>query len=285
MYKLKPSISLRYFGLKWLDDGKYQITQEDKEFEHYLSLMKDSGFEAIELVSAGCWNKQEEEANLPFITEAVKKIKDSGLTFQSVHIPFSLPWWDFAAIDENQRRLAIDTYKWAVDSFKGDLPNLFVIHPGERPKTPEERPYKLENLAKSMLELCEFSPRPVCVENMVNQGLLNKISEAKDLLNAVPKLNMTIDINHSLLQKPEEYIAEIGSRVKNLHISDNDGTDERHWLPGKGIINFNAILSTLEKVGYNGTFNYEVGLAKNGLTPIDVKDNFDKLFSDYNNLK
>jgi sugar phosphate isomerase/epimerase len=119
---------------------------------------------------------------------------------------------------------------------------------------------------------------------MVGDRLLNKMSEAKELLSRVPKLYMTIDVNHSLLQKPEDYIACIGDRVKNLHISDNDGTDERHWLPGEGIINFNAILSNLEKIGYNGTFNYEVNIkADDGVKK--VKENFDKLFNDYNNNK
>jgi hypothetical protein len=150
------------------------------------------------------------------------------------------------------------------------------------PKNQEIRPFMFDQLTKSMEEICEFSPRTVCVENMVGDRLLNKMSEAKELLSRVPKLYMTIDVNHSLLQKPEDYIACIGDRVKNLHISDNDGTDERHWLPGEGIINFNAILSNLEKIGYNGTFNYEVNIkADDGVKK--VKENFDKLFNDYNN--
>lgn len=286
MYKLKPSVSVRCFGLKWIDqeNGKYEILKDYDYVARKLKDMVDNGFEAVELVTAGPWNNEEEKANYPYVNEFAKMIKDSGLIYQGVHLPFSLPWWHFASSDEESRKQAVETFKRAVDMHGELLPNLFVIHPDGKPKTPEMRPIMFDQLTKSMEEICEFSPRTVCVENMVGDRLLNNMSEAKELLSRVPKLCMTIDVNHSLLQKPEDYIACIGDRVKNLHISDNDGTDERHWLPGEGIINFNAILSNLEKIGYNGTFNYEVNIkADDGVKK--VKENFDKLFNDYNNNK
>ncbi len=288
MFTLKPSLSLSCFGLRWIDQAnrKYEITKNFNYVETKLKDMVDNGFEAVELVTAGPWNNEEEKANYPYVNEFAKLIKDSGLIYQGVHLPFSLPWWEYASPDENKRTQAVDAFKRAVDMHGEYLPNLFVIHPDEMPKNDEIRPFMLEQLTKSMEEICDFSPRTVCVENMVGNRLLNKMSEAKELLENVSKLCMTIDVNHSLLQKPEDYIACVGDRVKNLHISDNDGTTERHWLPGEGVINFNAILSNLEKIGYNGTFNYEVGAVlqkENGVKM--VKENFDKLFSDYNNSK
>ena len=284
MYKLKPSVSVRCFGLKWIDEENriYEILKDYDYVARKLKDMVDNGFEAVELVTAGPWNNEEEKANYPYVNEFAKMIKDSGLIYQGVHLPFSLPWWHFASLDEETRKQAVETFKRRVDMHGELLPNLFVIHPDGKPKNLESRPLMLDQLTKSMQEICEFSPCTVCVENMVGDRLLNNMSEAKELLSRVPKLCMTIDVNHSLLQKPEDYIACIGDRVKNLHISDNDGTDERHWLPGEGIINFNAILSNLEKIGYNGTFNYEVNIkADDGVKK--VKENYEKIFSDYNN--
>ncbi|MBR5439422.1 MAG: sugar phosphate isomerase/epimerase [Clostridia bacterium] len=284
MYKLKSSITASYFGIERFDNGGYQIIRKDKEFCSFLEEMIDCGFEAIEFETAAPWNKEEEKENYPYVKQIAKKITESGILFNSVHLPFSISWWDFASPIEEQRKGAVEVFKRAVDAYGEYQPNVYVIHPGIKPQTPEERPIRLNQLAKSMSEICEFTPKLVCIENMVNDGLLNKISEAKDLLNVVPKLNMTIDVNHSFLQKPEDYILEIGSRVKNLHISDNDGLLEKHWLPGNGIINFNAVLSALEKIGYNGTFNYELSPTKNGVTLKETKQNLDNLFKIYNQL-
>ncbi|MBO5851769.1 MAG: sugar phosphate isomerase/epimerase [Clostridia bacterium] len=285
MFKLKPSVTLSYFGIERFNDGGYQIIRKDKEFYANLEEILNCGFEALELETSAPWNKQEEIKNYPFIKDVAKNVLKSGILFNSVHLPFSLSWWDFASPIETERKGAVESFKRAVDAYGEFLPNVFVIHPGIKPQTEEEREKRLNQLAKSMSEICEFSPKTVCIENMVNDGLLNKISEAKWLLNAVPKLNMTIDINHSFLQKPEDYILEIGSRVKNLHISDNDGLKEQHWLPKKGVINFNAVLSALEKTGYNQTFNYELKFEKNELSYKDVFNNYLELFNEYNKLK
>ena len=206
MYKLKSSITASYFGIERFDNGGYQIIRKDKEFCSFLEEMLECGFEAIEFETAAPWDKHEELENYPYVKQIAKKIKESGILFNSVHLPFSVSWWDFAAPNEEQRKSAVEVFKRAVDAYGEYQPNVYVIHPGIKPQTPEERPIRLNQLAKSMSEVCDYTPKFVCVENMVNDGLLNKISEAKDLLNAVPKLNMTIDVNHSFLQKPEDYI-------------------------------------------------------------------------------
>ena len=61
------------------------------------------------------------------------------------------------------------------------------------------------------------------------------------------------------------------------HISDHDYENERHWLPGEGKINWNALIGALEKIGYRGVFNYEVGESLSA-----VKENYERLFADYN---
>ena len=39
-----------------------------------------------------------------------------------------------------------------------------------------------------------------------------------------------------------------------LHVSDFDGVDERHWMPGKGIVDWNDVIAALVEVGYEGPF-------------------------------
>jgi sugar phosphate isomerase/epimerase len=42
-----------------------------------------------------------------------------------------------------------------------------------------------------------------------------------------------------------------------LHISDYDGVDERHWLPGQGIINWSEVVESLVSIDYGGPFMFE----------------------------
>ena len=279
MFKPNLSLSVNVFGIKWLENGKYQITNEEEFLIKYLKGMKDNGFYGIELSTLGPWNEREERESYPFVKRAVELIKDYGLKLNSVHLPFACLDWQFSSLDESVRKKAVETFKWAVDFYKNDMPNCFVIHPDPKPENDSDRRYQLEQLTKSMIEVCEFLPNLVCVENMTGSGLLNVSSEALSLLNAVPKLNMTIDVNHIFYEAPSDYILKIGSRIKNVHISDRDDIKERHYLPGEGVLDFKSIISALDKIAYAGTFTYELALKQNSYTCEQIKNNYDKLFN------
>ena len=45
------------------------------------------------------------------------------------------------------------------------------------------------------------------------------------------------------------------------------------------------VIGAFEKIGYNGSFTYEVSMGKFGYTLKDLKENYDMLFEKYNELK
>ena len=47
-------------------------------------------------------------------------------------------------------------------------------------------------------------------------------------------------------------------RLISLHISDYDFINERHWLPGEGKLDWQAILNAFKNIGYNGVWLYEI---------------------------
>ncbi|MBQ3234591.1 MAG: sugar phosphate isomerase/epimerase [Clostridia bacterium] len=279
MFKPRLGMSLDCFGIKWLDDKHYKITFREEELKTKTKAMKEFGFDGAELVTLGPWNRQEEKENYHYVRDAVKIVKDNGLTLNTIHLPFSCQLWNFTSLDEEERKASVESVKWAVSHYENNMPACFVIHPDQRPKTEDERPARLEQLVKSMYEICEFVPANVCVENMTNDGMLNVSSEALKLLEAVPKLNMVIDVNHPLTESPVHYIEQIGSRIKNVHISDRDEVKERHYMPGEGILPWMEIISALDKVGYSGVFNFEVS---SKYAPAEVKECYERLFSEYN---
>ena len=52
-------------------------------------------------------------------------------------------------------------------------------------------------------------------------------------------------------------IAELGSKLKGLHISDNFGDSHHHSWPFAGVISFDSILQALLDVKYDGYFTFE----------------------------
>jgi sugar phosphate isomerase/epimerase len=71
-----------------------------------------------------------------------------------------------------------------------------------------------------------------------------------------------IDINHLNLRERDiaAAVRQLGSRLLTTHCSDNDGLDERHWLPTNdgSVVDWPAFLGALRATGYDGPFLYEV---------------------------
>ncbi len=53
-------------------------------------------------------------------------------------------------------------------------------------------------------------------------------------------------------------VYELGDRIFHIHVSDNDGQSNAHWRPGKGKIDWSAMLAALHDVGYNGVISIEL---------------------------
>ena len=59
---------------------------------------------------------------------------------------------------------------------------------------------------------------------------------------------------------PEEIIRIFGKNISILHLHDNHGHYDEHNLPGMGNINWPAVFSALDEVGYSGVYNFELSL-------------------------
>jgi sugar phosphate isomerase/epimerase len=75
-----------------------------------------------------------------------------------------------------------------------------------------------------------------------------------------PALGMNFDPSHlfPMGEMPQLVIYEVGERVFHTHFSDNDGTSNAHWRPGKGKIDWKGVLQALQAVGYDGVISIEL---------------------------
>ena len=68
-----------------------------------------------------------------------------------------------------------------------------------------------------------------------------------------PKMDYVLDIGHSnLLGETLGFIEEFGSRIKHVHVSDNEGETDSHLPIGDGTIDWEESINALKKMGYNG---------------------------------
>jgi len=73
-------------------------------------------------------------------------------------------------------------------------------------------------------------------------------------------LSICVDVNHSNLKEElSDVVRVVGKRLVSIHVSDNDGRSERHWLPGQGVIDFPALFESLESAAFDGLIVLEVG--------------------------
>jgi sugar phosphate isomerase/epimerase len=94
-------------------------------------------------------------------------------------------------------------------------------------------------------------------------------------------LGMNLDPSHLFPcgDLPHYTAYMMGSRVYGTHFSDNDGTTNAHWRPGKGKIDWAALLKALVDVGYSGHITIEledVPGTSRGAGPEEALEVFDR---------
>ena len=65
---------------------------------------------------------------------------------------------------------------------------------------------------------------------------------------------------------PADAVRMIGREyLRVLHIHDNDGKGDFHWLPGTGVINWEEFSKALFDIGFEGVFSLETNVKPDGL--------------------
>ena len=127
--------------------------------------------------------------------------------------------------------------------------------------------------------LCEEAGVKYALEPHPYRWMRNAAS-MKRLLEHVdsPALGMNFDPSHlfPMGEIPQMVIYEVGDRVLHTHFSDNDGTSNAHWRPGKGKIDWAGVLQALRDVGYDYVISIELedvpGVAHRGVSSTEALD-------------
>ncbi len=207
---------------------------------------------------------------------------------------FHLPFMPFSAIDpshldETVRRRTVAYFAELIHKATDIGIDKFVVHASGEPIAEAERAERMKRAMQTLDELAKVAHTcgaVVAVEDLPRTCLGHTSEEILALLSANDKLRVCFDTNHLLCEDNVAFMKRLADKIVTVHVSDYDFVNERHWLPGEGKLDWNAMLSTFREIGYDGVWMYEVALAcpktivrDRDLTFDDFRRNADAVFS------
>lgn len=220
--------------------------------EDRLDLIKGTGFDAT-----GFWLGPEEELVAKGKADLLPEmIRSRGLYLDYVHAP-DIGCNDVWSPSAAKRNEWMDTYCSHIDLCARHSIPFLVMHisqsKGEQPGSPSEEGFvALGELVKT----AEDSGVKIVIENTMLPFLVGQVFSR---ISSV-YLGFCYDTSHDFLYSPEPgvLLKRWGHRLLVTHLGDNDGSMDRHWLPGSGILNWREIAGWLPMKSYDGALNLEV---------------------------
>ncbi len=207
----------------------------------------------------------EEEKLVSLKQGLVDAIEAEGLRVWSVHLPFGFGW-DIAHYEEKERDAVVASLKRVIDLTKTWHPRVYVLHGCLEPVAPEQRPVRVARSIQSLRELDTYAQQfgsRIALEDLPRSCLANSSIETRAMMMAA-SVPICFDVNHLLGDTHANFLEAMATNVVTTHLSDYDGVDERHWLPGKGIVPWKDLFFGLLDAGYRGPFLFELRAGENG---------------------
>jgi len=248
------------------------FTAGPKPVEAYFKFAADNGFRRLDL---GC----SAPVNFPhmFSEERIKAVKELGKRWGIKYGLHTSSYVNTAEIMPDVREASERHLLDYIKLSKSIGAEYCVIHCGYH--FSQFKDVVMESLFKTFraaVGLAEEIELPLVIENMnrlhpdseiVYLGVT--IDELKQVFEAVPSkmLGLALDVAHANLLPggTQAWIEEFPDKIFHLHLSDNDGILDRHLPIGDGSIDFGAVFSQLDGIGFKGTATFEVGSEANNV--------------------
>ncbi len=215
---------------------------------------------AISHIEYFCDDGDRNHTNHQHLTTVKRAVADCGVTIWSCHAPFGTT--DISSRDEDARLASVQSVIGTLDAAVELSAGRVVVHGSREPIADEERPQRLDLCIRGLSELAGQASRrgvALALELLPRTCLGNRTAETRYILDRVDgDVRVCFDVNHiTLYEGASEALSSLGDRVETLHISDHDGVDERHWVPGKGIVDWADFMAGLDDIGYQGCLMHE----------------------------
>ena len=217
-------------------------------------LLREAGFSQLEVM-----DRRDFGTNATVLNDLIQKSRVCDIEIPNWHLLTESPFRE----TDDTRKAAINRVKQSMDKGSQFGAKNHVLHWHHRF---EDRSFddlwrdivdEWANHAESLgiRLLMETVPDKPSNERYVSS------SQIADFVRRYPPevLSMCVDVNHSnLREKLTDVVHVVNDRLVSLHVSDNDGHSEKHWLPGQGVIDFPSLFNSLEAVNFDGMIVLEV---------------------------
>lgn len=212
------------------------------------------------------------------LCEERKLIEEIGLEISQTHGPWRYPPHDATPEERAERFEKMSKAIWgtAILGCKN-----FVIHP-IMPFTTVDTLHEQETWELNlefMGRLCEVARQNdviICFENM--PMIKFSLATPEAILRVVKQINspnfkVCLDTGHCLTRgiQPADGVRQIGKEyLQVLHVHDNNGHNDFHWLPYNGIGDWEEFTKALLDIGFEGSLSLETCVSPR--LPLDIRE-------------
>jgi hexosaminidase len=191
------------------------------------------------------------------------EIDGAGMQVWSVHAPFGAEI-DLSHPDELIRRRSVGQIRRACEVADMVGAKCIVVHAGNTASDEAEQDLRRRQSLRSLNCLlgrtCQLGLQ-LAVEYLPpnKERLCNDSAEIREMLSLCDGTpGVCLDTNHANLREDlAEVTRALGDMIVTVHLSDNDGEQELHAMPGEGVIDWSEFMDALDEIGYEGPLVYE----------------------------
>lgn len=224
-----------------------------------LRQVRESGIELLEVGWINLkWHVLDPEERLARARQLRADASAADLAIWSTHIPYGEAF-DISHPDPEARKQAVALVKEYIDHSIEMGAEQIVLHASE-PIEESTRQQRITNSRESLKELSRYISGKgvtIAIESLPPDFLGNSSTEVLAIIRDIDNVAICFDTNHLVPEKPEEFVRAAGKWITTVHISDFDGVQQKHWMPGRGVIDWPLVIDELMKAGYRGPFMYE----------------------------
>ena len=241
-------------------------------FEKGLKRMKAHGYECADYqnfvnTETELFTLSDTEFEKYLLTEK-DAYAQAGIEIFQAHGPWRYPPQDFTQEDREERfdKMSRSILGTAILGCKN-----FILHPlmpwgADNDPEPQRRwDMNLEFFSR-LCKVASDHDVTICFENMpMTKISISRPSEILDFVKAINNehFKVCLDTGHCSVfgESPAEAVRLIGKEyLATLHVHDNNGKGDLHWIPYTGVIDWTDFSRALSEIGYEGALSLEASI-------------------------
>lgn len=237
--------------------------------EHLLEIAAH-GFETIEVFAT---RTHFDYQNPSAVADLQQWLAEAGLGLHGVHAPigesFAGGRWggplNLASPDPSARARAMEETERALQIARRIPFGVLVTHIGLPRSQPAAATDNSREAARRSLNELQRLAVPLGVR-IALEVIPNELSRAGSLVHFIdtvldePATGICLDFGHAHLDGDlVDAIETVSGHLMTTHVHDNRGRTDDHLMPFEGTIDWPAAMTSLQKVGYDGTLLLEIG--------------------------